>query len=519
MRETKINFSSFWLLTFSLALFVLLIHLFTCTNYELHRDELLYMAMGHHLSFGYMSTPPLMGLLAFLINGICGSSEIGVKILPALSASASVIVIALMVRELGGRNLAVFIGCIAFILSPAFLHTCNLFMPVPFDQFYWLLLAFLTLKLVNTGNPQYWIGLGLVCGIAFLNKYSILFFAGSIFMALLLSEHRRALFNKYFVYGCLVALVIVSPNLLWQVQHHFPVITHMAELQRKQLVNESPATFITGQLHMNLPCIFIWLTGLLGSLFLKREKKVRFIGLSFVFVCIILMLGRGKAYYALGAYPMLFAMGGYVMEKYFTGKLVWLTYGFVAFAAIVSLLILPLALPILPVQKMESYCNTSSKYLGNWVTRWEDGTYHSIPQTYADMTGWEQLSQLVVKAYYKLDSSDQKHCLIFAQNYGQAAAIQLYGKQYGLPDPVSLNDAFLFWAPDSVNNTVLIYVNMQPDSIGNLFDTWREFATVENKFFRENGLHVYIFSHPGSGWQNYYAQSVRKKKDAFNAGL
>ncbi len=280
-----------------------------------------------------MSTPPLMGLLAFLINLVSGTSEMGVKILPALSASASVLVIALMVRQLGGRNFAVLIGCLGFILSPAFLHTCNLFMPVPFDQFFWLLLAFFALKLVNTHKPKYWLVMALVCGVAFLNKYSILFFAASIFMALLISEHRKLIWNKYFVYALLLALVIVSPNVWWQVQHHFPVITHMGELQRRQLVNESPITFLMGQLTMNLPCIFIWLTGLIAGLFYKGEKNYRFIGLSFLFVFAILMLGRGKAYYALGAYPMLFAMGGYAMEKYFTGRKVWLAYAYIAFAA------------------------------------------------------------------------------------------------------------------------------------------------------------------------------------------
>jgi hypothetical protein len=202
---------------------------------------------------------------------------------------------------------------------------------------------------------------------------------------------------------------------------------------------------------------------------IKAERRIRFIGLSYVFVITILMLGRGKAYYALGAYPMLFAAGGYVMEKYFTGRLVWLTYVFVGFAVALSALILPHSLPILKAEKMASYCRVSSRYLGDWATRWEDGTQHAIPMTYADMTGWKQLAGIVTAAYQGLDGDERKHCLIFAQNYGQAAAIEYYGCPYGLPEPVSLNDAFLFWAPDSINSTTLICVDEDPGDISELF--------------------------------------------------
>jgi 4-amino-4-deoxy-L-arabinose transferase-like glycosyltransferase len=507
--------SHFWLLTLSLAVFTLLIHLLTCTNYELHRDELLYMAMGQHPAFGYMSTPPLMGFMAYVLTHFFGTSEWAVKILPALSGTLSVIIIAMMVREMGGRGYAVFVACLAFILSPAFLHTCNLFMPVPFDQLFWLLLAYLTLKLVISKNEKYWIGMGLVLGAAFLNKYSILFFFTSIFISLLLSDHRKLIWSKYFLFAMILALIVVSPNLFWQVEHHFPVVTHMAELQRRQLVHENPATFMTGQLHLNLPCFFIWLTGLIGCLLIKAERRIRFIGLSYLLVIAILMLGRGKAYYALGAYPMLFAAGGYVMEKYFTGWLAWLGYIFVGFAIALSVLILPHSLPLLGMEKMESYCRISSRYLGDWATRWEDGSQHTIPQTYADMTGWKQLAAIVTAAYQGLDGDERKHCLIFTQNYGQAGAIQYYGRPYGLPEPVCLNDAFLFWAPDSVNNTTLIVVDDQLGSIDDLFSHYSVFGTVNDKYFRENGLHVYICRDPKPFWQRYYKERVRKLKNEF----
>ena len=513
------NTRNFWWLTIGLAGFTLLMHLFTATNYELHRDELLYMAMARHLSFGYMSTPPLMGFMAYLIQHFWGYSELGVKLFPILSGVASVIIIALLVRELGGKNFAVFVGCVAFILSPAFLRSDHQFMPVPFDEFFWLLVAYLVVRLVNTGNEKIWIGIGVAIAVAFLNKYSIIFFAAALFLALLISEHRKLLWSKYLGYALLVAVVIVSPNLVWQWQHHFPVITHMGELRRTQLVNENPVTFILGQLLMNMPGVFIWLTGLFGMRFLKGEKKFRFIAVSYGFAMVFLMLGKGKAYYALGAYPMLFATGAYVMEKYLTGKLRWLSYAFVANVFVVGIFILPLSLPVLPVEKMDRYCKFSTRFIGDWPTRWEDGKNHPIPQDYADETGWKQLSDLAVAEYYKLDSDDRRHCLVFANDYGQAGALQYYGKQQGLPDPVSLSDAFLFWAPDSVSNTCMILVARDPNKLDGLFNDYKEAATLHNEYFREDGLHIYVCRDPKPCWKVYYQTHVKELKDGFNAAL
>ena len=516
--KMKNKLSGFWILTLSLALFTLLIHLFTCTNYELHRDELLYMALGRHLSFGYMSTPPLMGFLGFLLQHLFGYSGPAIKLLPALSGTFSVIVIALMVRELGGKNFAVAIACSAFILSPAFLRSDNQFMPVPFDEFFWLALAYLALLLVNTQNEKLWIAIGALTAIAFLNKYSIVFFAGALFISLLLSPHRTLLRSKYLVYGLVLAFIIASPNLYWQAQHHFPVITHMGELRRTQLVNENPFTFTMGQLLMNMPGLFIWLTGLLCLLFLKTERKFRFIAISYVIAMAFLMAGKGKAYYALGAYPMLFAAGGYTLEKYFIGKLTWLKYLFIANALLVGVLIMPLSLPVLPLEKMVAYCKLSSQFIGSWPTRWEDGKNHLIPQDYADETGWIQLSDLVVSAYQSLDSAGQKSCMIYTNDYGQASAIQYYGKQKGLPDPVSMSDAFLFWAPDSTDKTTLIYVGRNPGKLDTLFNTYALFGILRNKYFREDGLQVFVCQNPKPYWKTYYTGNVRelKKEIAIN---
>src|SRR5450631_2560474 len=185
----------FWILTGGLVVAKLLIHFLTGNCYELHRDEMLYLSMGNHLSWGFASTPPFMSFLAFIDIHVFGYHEFSVKFFPALFGASIIVLIALFVREIGGKGFAIFTGSFAFIVSTAMLRTSSLFMPVIFELFFWMLFLLFILKLINRQNPKYWMAVGISFGLGFLNKYSILFLGFSTIIALLISQHRKLLFS------------------------------------------------------------------------------------------------------------------------------------------------------------------------------------------------------------------------------------------------------------------------------------------------------------------------------------
>lgn len=500
------NLPAFWIVTIALIVIKLIIHYLTATVYELHRDEMLYFAMGQNLSIGYVSTPPFVGFLAFIVNHLFGYSEFGLKLFPALAGAASLLIIALFVREMGGKAFAVAVAGIGFIASGAFLRSDGLFMPVCFDQLFWLWSSYLFLKLIKTRDQKYWIWIGIVFGFAFLNKYAIVFFAFALIVALLISEHRELLQSRYLGYGVIAGIAIIVPNLIWQHLHNWPVVHHMLELQRTQLINVSLSGFLFDQLFMCLPALFIWMTGLAWLLFSKKMKEYRFIAWAFMLVILILILGRGKSYYTLGAYPMLLAAGGFVMERYFNRKLS---------AAIVLITILfsvqgaPLELPVASFERLKVICDPKTSY---FPQRWEDGKIHPIPQDYADMTGWKELAGIVSKAYNTLDSADRKKCTIYADNYGLASAVLFYGHQYKLPKPISFNDSYLLWAPDTISNGPFIYINHDVGDISHLFNSYPEIGRVENEYFRESGVMVLLCTNPKENFREFYREKVKKLK-------
>lgn len=503
----RIPLSAEWMLIISFAIFKLAIHFFTNTNYGLHRDEYLYLALADHLDFGFVSVPPSIAAFARIASILFGDSVFGVRFFPALIGAASVVIIGLMAKNLGGGKWAIGLACTAFIVSPAFLRSNSLFMPVSFDQFYWLLSAYFILKLIQTQNPKFWIHLGIVAGLAFLNKYAIAFLILAFIFALLLTPHRKLFLSKYFALSLLIGFVIIVPNLIWQFNHNWPVVGHMAELQRTQLVNVNIPDFIIMQFLMNLPGVFVWLAGFVFLLFFA-DGKYRALGYTFLGVFLLLILLRGKHYYTLGIYTPLFAAGGYAIEQSFTNRFSFVKPALIALMVVITLPVVPYSLPVLTYDEMVVYAEKSKRFGLEGALRWEDGRVHSLPQDYADMTGWEELGEKVATVYQNLSATEKAQCAIYAENYGEAGAVKYFGKKYGLPEPICFNETFLLWAPDSANTNMVIYINDETDDIDYFFSEVKRVGEISNPYARENGLPIYLCRNPQNGFADFYREMV-----------
>lgn len=511
------NLSKEPILIAALVVFKLVLHFLSNTNYELHRDAFLYLALGDHLDFGYISVPPLTALVARMITGLFGDSVFAIRLFPALVGAASVAVIGLLVRELGGRARAILLAGLAFILSPAFLRSNTLFQPVSFNQFAWLLSGYFIVKLLKTREPKFWLHLGILWGIAFLNKYAIAFFVLSFLISLLLTRDRSLLHSRQFVVGALIGLALILPNLIWQYTHNWPVVEHMMELQRTQLVNVQPGDFLLMQFIMNLHAVPLWLFGLIFLLFLQKGRQFQVLGFTFITVLLLLLLLSGKPYYTLGVYPILFAAGGVAMEKYAENRLRFLRPALLALMALIALPVVPYSLPILPLDKMTTYAEASKKFGLEAVLRWEDGRIHALPQDYADMVGWQELADIVIRTYSGLSEEEKAGSAIYASNYGQAGAIKYFGKKYGLPEPVCFNATFLLWAPDSVNFTTLIYIDSDLDEdIASYFGDIRQVGRLSNVHARESGRSVFLCKQPRQDFAKYYQSLLRRLKNRYS---
>lgn len=511
--KSKLNIASGWQLIVFFAIVKLLIHFITVNNFELHRDAYLYYAQSEHLAWGFVSVPPSIAVIGKLATSIFGNTTFGLRFFPALIGAINIIIIGLFTKELGGNKKAIIIACLAYLLSPSFLHTNALFQPVAFNHFYWLLSGYLIFKMISQNNPKIWLWIGITFGLAFLNKYSIVFFYTAFAIALLISKNRYLFQSKYFLFAIVIGLIIISPNLFWQLENNWPVLQHMSELRETQLVHVRLSDFINAQFLMNMQALFIWVFGLVILLFYKKEKNYRLFGYMYLLIIILLLAGSGKAYYTLGIYPILFVFGAYFIEKYIK-KFTMIVVSSLIIFMFVSLYI-SLSFDGIPLSTFENSFNKEA-------FRWEDGVNHDIPQDMADMTGWTEIGEEVSKIYVSLGEENRDNCEIYCYHYGQAGAVMFYGKEFGIPQPISPNGSFVFWSPENISKKYVIYIHsdlgndVDPDTrLPQLFEKVTLIKTIDNKYFRENGTKIYLCESPNQEAKSFYKNMMKELKDNY----
>ncbi len=496
-----------WWMVLLFSIVKLLLHLLTNTNYELQRDAFMYIDLGNHLAWGYHSVPPSIAVFANISRFLLGDTTFAIRFFPAIIGALSMIITGIMVKEAGGGKLALFFACLAFLAAPAFLRSNTLFQPVSFNQFYWLLLAFLIFRLIRTQKPAYWYMIGLVAGLAFLNKYSVVFYLIGIIVAVLLTPLRTWLRKPQPYIAAVIALLIALPNLLWQVNHNWPVINHMKELAETQLVHVRVDVFLLEQIMMFLPVFFVWIFGLIYTAFLKEGKNFRAFAWIYLVVALLLLILRGKPYYTIGLYSTLFVFGGLFIERFLTGRLGFVKYMLIFFIFTISVVALPISLPILKPAAFISFY----KSIGlEKFHRWEDGEYYDLPQDYADMIGWEELTGIVRDAYIQLTPEQQARCVIISNNYGEAGSVNFYGTKYGLPRVISFNDSYIYWAPESIDAEILIKIG-DSDNLEELFNQVEIVGRISTPHARQEGTPVYFCADPKTDVNQVYQDDLQSR--------
>jgi len=508
LNSPTIVISREWQLILFFASVKILLHFFTISNIELHRDAYLYYAQSEHLAWGYISAPPSIAVFGKIATLIFGNTAFAIRFFPALIGGFSVIIIGLFIKELGGKKIAISLACFSYILSLSYLLTNSLFQPMTFNQFYWLLSGYLLLVMIKRKNPKIWIWIGIAFGFAFLNKYSIVFLYTAFAISLLITKYRYLYKSKYFPIALAVGLAIILPNLIWQYQNNWPILTHMSELRETQLVNVRPTDFLIEQLIINIQSLFIWIGGLLVLLFHRKEKQYRLFGFIYLVIIILLMLGSGKSYYAMGIYPILFVFGGYFFEKYIRKYSIY----------VFSLLVLIMFITLYGLHPYFGILSTFEKSTHEGAFRWEDGVYHDIPQGMADMTGWKELGQKVNDIHLNMGQENRNNYDIYCDNYGQAGSIMFYGKKNNVPQPISFNGSFVFWAPDSLSKDFMIWVHsgLEPEiDLSQSFKQVELKTTIDNEYFREDGTKIYLCESPTEDFKNWYKTRIKELKNKY----
>jgi hypothetical protein len=452
-NESRTRFGFATAAVLSLAAAKLVFHLLTATRYGIFRDEMYYFACSEHLSWGYVDQPPLIAFLIWIVRHTLGSSLFALRLLPALAGAALVWLTAKLAREMGGGRFAQSLSALAILPVPIYLILHHWMTMNAFEPLIWMGCIFCVLRAINSGEPRYWFWFGVIAGVGFEAKYSIVFLLLGVLAGVLATPERRALKSRWLWLGVLAAFLIFLPNFIWLVRHNFPFLELMHNIRMTSRdVARGPLSFIADQANIIHPIFFpLWATGLLWLLF-GRQGRYRVLGVTYV-VMLALFIGlKGKNYYLAPIYPMLLAGGAVAFEQGTKLRWKWTRMIYVLLVVVTGALLAPISAPILPPETYLRY----QKALHLEPPKAENQPTGALPQYFADEFGWEDMVREVARIYNGLSPDERARTAIFANSYGQAGAIDYFGPKYGLPKAVSGHQSYWFWGPRNYTGDIVI---------------------------------------------------------------
>jgi 4-amino-4-deoxy-L-arabinose transferase-like glycosyltransferase len=453
-----------------LALAKLILHLAVNGQYGFHRDELATLDDARYLAWGYVAYPPVTPFVARIALELFGPSLVGVRFFAALTQALSLLLVGLMARELGGTRRAQILAVLAVVISPVSLVAGSMFMYVSFDYLWWLLVAYLVIRLLKTNDPRYWLGIGATIGLGMMTKYTMGFLVAGIVLGVLLTKERRHLTSRWLWGGVALSLLIFLPNLIWQLQHGFVTLEFLGSIHERDVRIGRTSGYLLDQLYVtaNPLTIPLWAAGLCYYLFMPAGRGYRVLGWMFVIPFLLFLVAQGRSYYVAAAYPMLIAAGAVLWDRWLrrlsdgpaklAGGLTW------ASLAVGGALMGSVMLPIAPINS--ALWNVSIK----------------VHDSFVEQVGWPDLVETVAGVYHSLPAEERAQSTIVAGNYGEAGAISLYGPAYGLPTAISGVNSYWLRGYGEPNPRALVVVGFSREYAGRYFEECAVVAKNSNRF-------------------------------------
>jgi 4-amino-4-deoxy-L-arabinose transferase-like glycosyltransferase len=459
-RESRVaagtnDFGELWV--WVIAGLVALLHLAVAARYDFFRNELYFIACGRHPGFGYVDQPPLVPLIAAATQ-LFGNNLLLLRLPAVLAATALVPVTASIANVLGGTRGAKVIAALAAAIAPGLMALTSNLGTATLEPLGWTLCAYLVLRAVVRGDTRAFLWTGFIAGLSLEAKYGIAIWLVGLTLGVLITNARRVLFSRNFLLGAVIAVAIGLPSLIWQSLYGWPFLAIIARHSNEgRFFAGSPVGFtITQALAMNIVLAPLWIVGLIAPFVSISLKPARVLAVAFVLTGVAVMAAHGKDYYLFPAFPAVFAVGAVAAGRWSK----WLNWPWMVLALANSLLILPLMLPVLSPDRLHDYI--VRHHLAPRPNE-AAGIGASITQVFSDEFPWRALEAKVASIYAALPEADRSHAGIFASNYGEAGAIDFFGRADNLPPALSGQNQYFLWGPRGYDGQVLIVINGDPE--------------------------------------------------------
>jgi 4-amino-4-deoxy-L-arabinose transferase-like glycosyltransferase len=412
-------------------------------GYGYHRDELYFVEAGHHLAWAYADQGPATPLIARLMTDIAPGSLTVLRIPSALAAGLTVFLTGLLAGELGGRPRAQALAAACAAVGTVVLFNGHLLSTSTLDLLVWTLVSWLVVRAVRTGEDRLWPVAGVVLGIGLLNKPLPAFLAVGLLAGVLIAGPRRLLRNPWVWAGALIALVLWSPWIVWQASNGWPQIDVSRSIAAGNSTSSQPWwTIVPFQALLISPVLAPVLIAGLVRLFRDPDVRMfRFLAWAWVVLAVVFMASGGKPYYLAGLIPVVLAAGAIPVDRWLDRGRRGLRRALLAVALVGSAAVSAIiALPLLPDHRA--------------------GGVVAVNPDVGETIGWPRFARTVAGVYRGVPGA-----VILTDNYGEAGAIDRYGRPLGLPHAYSGHNAFGYWGPPPDGSAPVVAVGMDPHDL------------------------------------------------------
>jgi len=453
-------------------------------GYGIFRDELYFIVCGRHLAWGYVDQPPLIPLVARISELLFGLQSLPLfRTFASLAGAAEVAMAGLLAWRMGASRWAQGLAMTGILLAPMVMGTDATFSTSTFEPVFWMMVALAAIELARLAGrgircgravAAWWVVLGVAAGLGLENKWNEVFFLVCLLAALLITSQRSLLASKWFPVGMALLVLLVLPNLLWEMHHHWATLEllHNDQINGKN-VHVGPFTFVLTQILVMGPLMApLWIGGVIWLLFGRSAKSLRFLGVTYVLYLPLMIFLHAKHYYLAAIYPVYFAAGAMARDLRF--RKAWLrrllTPAYVALNVVFVAFVLPTILPVLPPAQILAYQARTHMQ----PPKTETETTAELPQYYADMLDWRHKADLLAAAWYSLPQAERAQAVIYTGNYGDASAVNVYRPD--VPEAISGHQNYFFWGPRGYTGSVMIVFGESRKTLETNFNSVVEFT-------------------------------------------
>jgi 4-amino-4-deoxy-L-arabinose transferase-like glycosyltransferase len=442
--------------TWFIALIVGLLHAMVAGRYDAFRNELYFIVCGRHLDFGFVDQPPLVPLIA-AVTQLFGDNVWLLRLPAVVAAVALVLLTGAFSKLLGGNGTSSWIAGLAAGIAPGLVALTTTLGTSTFEPLAWTGFAYLLARAIIKENRTALLWAGVVAGVAMEAKYGIAIWIVALGAGIAVTAARRVFTWGTFWLAVVLGSIVAVPSLLWQGFHGWPFLAvHAHHIATGANLTGTPFRFVATQiLEMNVLLCPLWITGAIAPFFWPRLKSARFLSLGFLAIGVSLFMGHGKDYYLFPVYPTMFAVGGVACAD----LVPWLRNAWWIVATALSLVLAPIILPLLDPAALARYLEWT-----HLAPSPEEVAAVGAPltQIFSDELGWRALEKQVAQVYRSLEPEERAHAAILTTNYGEAAALEVYGRQDGLPPVLCAQNQYFLWGARGADEKVIIHVNGDP---------------------------------------------------------